>query len=302
TDETAVVPPVPAAPRRPVPPPLDEAAASRPRAPRRTPQPAVPPPPGDGYATGPARGPHRRRTALIIGVLVLLAIAGGVAVGLTAGGDDDPRTVASDPGTTTTDPPTTTTAPTTDTTTSVPTTPTTTTTPSTTETSTPGDTMRVDGGGTVAPADGEGALTDGTATAAYRAPQAAWSAVVARPGGGWAAPTRTWLTAGRLSRLRQSGPGGRVIIIDHTPREAATFDPSRADEQRSVGGTIAGESTAFVFRDAEFVPECGRLTCVDIPVNAGPNGPGWGILVAAPTVDEALADATLVARSVAPGG
>ncbi|MCK9248527.1 MAG: serine/threonine protein kinase [Solirubrobacteraceae bacterium] len=299
TDETAVAAAVPQPPRRPTP-PLDETTASRPRAPRRTAAPPLSPPPPTTPDPSPGRG-GGRRTAVIVGVLALLAAGGGVAIGLSAGGDDDPRTVASDPGTTTTPRTTTTTdtssVPTTPTAPTVPTTPTT-----TTETAGPATTMRVEGGGTIRTDEGQGALTDGTATATYRAPQGAWSGIVARPGGGWAAPARTWLTAGRLSRVRQSGPGGRVLIVDHTPHEPATFDPSRADEQRSVGGTIAGESTAFVFRDAEFVPECGRLVCVDIPVNVGANGPGWGVLVAAPTVDEALADATLVARSIAPGG
>jgi len=163
------------------------------------------------------------------------------------------------------------------------------------------DPAPVAGGGTIAPAAGE-PLPAGGEPASYADPSGSWRTLLARPRGGWGAPARTSEAGGRRFRLRQAGPDGRLILVDHTPALPATFEARPGDERRPIAGTAFGAVEGYGFRGRRLVgvPECRRSFCVDVPLNAGPGGPGWGVLVAAPTPDEAWATATRVAVATGP--
>ncbi|MGX6449994.1 hypothetical protein ACVU7I_18310, partial [Patulibacter sp. S7RM1-6] len=140
--------------------------------------------------------------------------------------------------------------------------------------------------------------------ATYTAPEDAWSTLVAEPRRGWLAPVRSSRSGGALFRLRQRGPDGRLIIVDHTPSQAAAFDASGGVlETRTIAGTRYGDVQGYRFKDARIgsIPECASLECVDIPLNASDGGPGWGVLVAAPTPDEAWGLAERIARTTGSG-
>jgi hypothetical protein len=170
--------------------------------------------------------------------------------------------------------------------------------------------ITVSGGGTVrggAPENdpGEGApLPADGAAATYVAADGTWRTLVARPDGDWSKPTRSSQSGGALLRLRQRGPEGRLILVDHTPKQKAAFDTSNVLETRTIGGTAFGEATGYRFNDARIssIPECASAQCVDVPLNASENGPGWGVLVAAPTAEEAWGLAERVVRATGPTG
>jgi hypothetical protein len=170
--------------------------------------------------------------------------------------------------------------------------------------------ITVSGGGTIrggAPENdpGQGApLPANGAAATYVSSDGSWRTLVARPGGGWSKPTRSSQSGGALIRLRQRGPEGRLILVDHTPKQKAAFDTSNVLETRTIGGTAFGEATGYRFNDARIasIPECAKAQCVDVPLNAAESGPGWGVLVAAPTADEAWALVERVVRATGPTG
>ncbi|MDX8152425.1 protein kinase [Patulibacter brassicae] len=156
----------------------------------------------------------------------------------------------------------------------------------------------VEGGGVLRA--GSGAPIAGAPPAEYLAADQGWRTALPAPAeGGWAPPSRTARSGGALHRVRQSGPGGRVVIVDHTPGQAASFASRRDDERRAVPGTAAGTATGYGFSDRRIsgIPECGAGYCVDVPLNLGPDGPGWGVLAAAPTADEAWATAIRIAQA-----
>ena len=247
--------------------------------------------------------------ALVVGGL-LVALVVVVALALQGGdGDDGSRTTAREPDgtatrterTTTDEEPTgTSTAEQPATTESEP--------PPTTEEAPPADgEVAVRGGGSIAagPASREPAadqpLPEGGVPANYVAADGSWGTLVARPGNGWNRPRRTG-EGSALERLRQSGPGGRLILVDHTPAQAASFDTSNVLETRTITGTRFGDVQGYRFQDGRIgsIPECSRLQCVDVPLNRGEQGPGWGVLVAAPTPEEAWATAERVVRATGP--
>jgi hypothetical protein len=169
------------------------------------------------------------------------------------------------------------------------------------------DEVAVQGGGTVAagaatrdPAAGQPLAGTGV-PADYVAPDGSWRTLVARPGDGWEVPRRIE-RGSALARMRQEGPGGRLILVDHTPRQAAAFETSNVLETRTITGTRLGDATGYRFSDARIgsIPECSRLQCVDVPLNQSDKGPGWGVLVAAPTAEEAWATVERVARATGP--
>jgi serine/threonine-protein kinase len=321
-------PVVPRTPPRPTPP------AGTPRAPRLREDPTRVEPvvaqraahPGrprdeDPYDEPPYEDPQdeRRGTppwllpALVVAALLVAVVVVG-ALALGGGSGDDPQadaatTTERERETTTERAPTTTEAATTE----EP--------PATTEQAPPtttaedpdpaGDDVSVAGGGTLVagdaandPAAGTPLAGDGVA-ATYAAPDGTWTTLLARPSDDWDAPERTQQSGGALARLRQSGPDDRLILVDHTPDQAATFDTAAGVlETRQVSGTAFGAPSGYRFKDARIasIPECETLQCVDIPLNASEDGPGWGVLVAAPTAEEAWATATRVARATRQSG
>ncbi|WP_022930059.1 serine/threonine-protein kinase [Patulibacter americanus] len=289
-------------------------AAAGPRTAR--PAAAAPPagPPHDPGAPGDGRGggsPKRWILPAVVGVLLLAVIVAAVALGLGGSGGDDTRAETST-RTTTRDRPASTVS-----TAETPATPepepegTTEEPPTTTEEADPAAAdITVSGGGTVrggAPENdpGQGApLPADGAAATYVSSDGSWRTLVARPGGGWSKPTRSSQSGGALIRLRQRGPEGRLILVDHTPKQKAAFDTSNVLETRTIGGTAFGEATGYRFNDARIasIPECASAQCVDVPLNASESGPGWGVLVAAPTADEAWALVERVVRATGPTG
>ncbi|CAB4907512.1 unannotated protein [freshwater metagenome] len=313
--------PTPTEPRTRVAPvarPREEPTPTEPRtrvAPVRTPAAA-----SSGAGSGPPDGPdgpsrHGGGTppwlvpVLVVGGL-LLALVVVLALALGGGDGGDSRTTEADGASTRTtsstertdeEPPTETSAADAPATTEAP--------PSTTEGAPPAqDAVEVEGGGSIAggaatrdSAAGQPLAGSGT-PADYVAADGGWRTLVNRPGDGWEAPTRSMQGGGTLERLRQSGPDGRLILVDHTPSQAASFDTSDVLETRTITGTRFGDRPAYRFRDGRIgsIPECSRLQCVDAPLNQGDRGPGWGVLVAAPTAAEAWATAERVIRATGP--
>jgi hypothetical protein len=245
-------------------------------------------------------------------VLLLAVVGTAVALGLGGPGGDDTRAETSTRTTTRERPATTTSTaetpatpePETEGTTEEPP-------PTTTEgADATADDLTVSGGGTVrggAPENdpGQGApLPADGAAATYVSADGTWRTLVARPDGGWSKPTRSSQSGGALIRLRQRGPEGRLILVDHTPKQQAAFDTSNVLETRTIGGTAFGEATGYRFNDARIasIPECASAQCVDVPLNASEDGPGWGVLVAAPTAEEAWGLAERVVRATGPTG
>lgn len=291
-------------------------AAAAPRTARPAAAAAGPPagPPYDPGAPTDGRGggsPKRWILPAVVGVLLLAVVVAAVVFGLGGSSDDDTRAETST-RTTTRDRPTTR-----ESTADTPATPepepegTTEEPPTTTEEADPAaDDITVSGGGTVKagapegdPGQGAPLPADGAA-ATYVSADGDWRTLVARPAGGWSKPTRSSQSGGALIRLRQRGPEGRLILVDHTPKQQASFDTSKVLETRTIAGTAFGDATGYRFNDARIasIPECASAQCVDVPLNASENGPGWGVLVAAPTADEAWGLAERVVRSTGPTG
>nr|WP_282599929.1 serine/threonine protein kinase [Patulibacter sp. SYSU D01012] len=326
--------PAPVAPRRPTPPGAvppaprmrDEATGERTRvAPPADRTRVAPTPPAGPRAARPGGGvppvdpaaPPRQGASrwLLPGLAVaalLVALAVVVVLGLRPGDDGDDaradrgdRTTTRERTRTRTQRATTAQAPASPETTPTEATPP----PTTTGPSPDGGERSVRGGGTLAPGapdgdPGSGAPLPGDGGAAtYTAPDGSWRALLAEPGNGWRSPTRTSQSGGALFRLRQRGPDGRLILVDHTPSQPARFDTGPGVlETRTLSGTRFGDVQAYRFKDARIgsIPECASLECVDVPLNEGEGGPGWGVLVAAPTPDEAWGLADRVARTLAP--
>ena len=96
------------------------------------------------------------------------------------------------------------------------------------------------------------------------------------PGGAaWSEPEVSTPSDGIL-RTRLAGPDGLEVIIDHTPGEAATFKPADRCRQTSLPGVPY--AAKCVFSGGSLEP-CRRARCVDYLMNAGVDGPGWGVLV-----------------------
>ncbi|WP_026910230.1 serine/threonine-protein kinase [Patulibacter minatonensis] len=246
--------------------------------------------------------------AVVVGVLVvaLIVVVALAFKGGDDGGDGPSRTTADRPTTTRETRSTTEEAPaTTDeeppaTTDAAP--------PATTDAAPPTDEeVDVEGGGTLSagpatrdPAAGTPLAKTGVA-ADYVAPDGSWRTMLVRPGNGWEAPARTTQSAG-LDRVRQSGPKGRLLLVDHTPTQPASFDTTGVLDQMTVTGTAFGDVTGYRFKDGRIgsIPECASLQCVDFPLNQSDQGPGWGVLVAAPTAAEAWATAERVVRATGP--
>jgi hypothetical protein len=118
-------------------------------------------------------------------------------------------------------------------------------------------------------------------------------------GQGWSEPTETDVSDG-LHRTRLTGPGGLEVIIDSTPGEAATFKP--ADRCRQASLPTVPYSARCVFSGGTLAP-CRRSRCVDYLMNAGVDGPGWGVLVGGgPDFAETERVARRIARALTPAG
>ena len=116
-------------------------------------------------------------------------------------------------------------------------------------------------------------------------------------GDDWSEPTITKISDG-LIRTRQVGPSGLEVIIDSTPDEAATFKPANRCRQASL--PTVPYSAKCVFSGGGLAP-CRRSRCVDYLMNAGVDGPGWGVLVGGgPDFAEAERIAKRVATALTP--
>jgi hypothetical protein len=94
-------------------------------------------------------------------------------------------------------------------------------------------------------------------------------------GDGWSEPEVETVNAG-LFRTRLAGPDGLEVIIDHTPNEAAIFKP--ADRCQETQLPTVPYAAKCVFQGGSLEP-CRRSRCVDYLMNAGVDGPGWGVVV-----------------------
>ena len=121
-------------------------------------------------------------------------------------------------------------------------------------------------------------------------------------GPGWAEPSQSQPTPGRLFRTNVRGPEGLFVIIDFTPFEPAGFG-GRYESRTEVGQTAFGSATRYVFTGGR-LPECQRSTCVDYIINGGGTEGGSGFAVLAGGDDAATTGqiAQMVAESVTPIG
>ena len=115
-------------------------------------------------------------------------------------------------------------------------------------------------------------------------------------GDGWLEPAEEKVSD-NLSRTTLAGPGGLVVIIDSTPNEAATFKPANRCSQVSVPNVPY--AAKCVFRGGSLAP-CQRSRCVDYLLNAGVDGPGWGVLVGGGDFRDSNSIAGRVAESLEP--
>ena len=100
-----------------------------------------------------------------------------------------------------------------------------------------------------------------------------------------------------IIRTRLAGPGGLEVIIDHTPSEAATFKPADRCEQTTLPGVPY--AAKCVFEGGSLEP-CQRARCIDYLMNAGVDGPGWGVLVGGGDFKEAQRIARRIANTLTP--
>jgi serine/threonine protein kinase len=115
-------------------------------------------------------------------------------------------------------------------------------------------------------------------------------------GDGWSEPKEIRISEG-ISRTRIVGPGGLEVIIDSTPGEAATFKPANRCRQTTL--PTVPYAAKCVFRGGSLAP-CRRARCVDYLMNAGVDGPGWGVLAGGGDFAEAERIAKRVATALTP--
>jgi hypothetical protein len=236
------------------------------------PLPPAPPPPQPraapaAYAAPPPPPPARRGNGPLIAAGIVLAAVIGVCVALlatgTLGGGDDEESTTSADTTTTDEPATDTTGETTVT---------------TTET-TPDE-----------PAP--------TRFERFTSEPGAFEALMPT-GEDWSEPEVETVGEG-IFRTRLSGPDGLEVIVDHTPDEAATFKP--ADRCQETKLPTVPYAAKCVFSGGSLAP-CQRSRCVDYLMNAGVDGPGWGVLVGGgPDFAETERIARRIATSLTPAG
>ena len=112
----------------------------------------------------------------------------------------------------------------------------------------------------------------------------------------WSEPEVSEPSAG-IIRTSLAGPGGLEVIIDHTPAEAATFKPADRCEQTTLPGVPY--AAKCVFEGGSLEP-CQRARCIDYLMNAGVDGPGWGVLVGGGDFKEAQRIARRIATTLTP--
>ena len=223
------------------------------------------PPPQHGWPEPPRHG--RNNTALIAAAVALVAVAGVIAALLatgTLGGGEDK------------DEPATTEAASTATTTTEPTTEEEPETVTRTETAPPPATTEFEP--VTSEAGGFEALLPS--------------------GGEWSEPDVSTVGEG-IVRISLAGPNGLEVIIDHTPNEAATFKPADRCTETSLPGVPY--AAKCVFQGGSLEP-CRRSRCVDYLMNAGVDGPGWGVLVGGGDFAETERIAKRIATTLTPLG
>ena len=95
-------------------------------------------------------------------------------------------------------------------------------------------------------------------------------------GEGWSEPDVTSMSGGAIIRTTVTGPDGHEVIIDHTPNEAATFEPS--DRCVESDHPNVQYSAHCEFTGGSLAP-CQRARCIDDLLNANVDGPGWAVVV-----------------------
>jgi hypothetical protein len=130
----------------------------------------------------------------------------------------------------------------------------------------------------------------------YTSQQGGFDTVVPA-GDDWSEPEEIKVSDG-LSRTRVVGPDGLELLIDSTPGEAATFKP--ADRCQETQLPTVPYAAKCVFSGGGLAP-CKRSRCVDYLMNAGVDGPGWGVLAGGgPDFAEAERVAKRVATALTP--
>ncbi|HEX8053427.1 MAG TPA: hypothetical protein VF517_10575, partial [Thermoleophilaceae bacterium] len=115
-------------------------------------------------------------------------------------------------------------------------------------------------------------------------------------GADWSEPDVSTVGEG-IVRTRLTGPDGLEVIIDHTPAEAATFKPADRCNQTSL--PTVPYAAKCVFQGGSLEP-CQRARCVDYLMNAGVDGPGWGVLVGGGDFAETERIAKRIATTLTP--
>lgn len=113
-------------------------------------------------------------------------------------------------------------------------------------------------------------------------------------GAGWGNPSQSRPTDSELYRTNVRGPGGRFVVIDHTPYEPATFG-GKYSSRTEVGHAVFGTAVRYEFQGGS-IPECQRQPCVDYILNDGSSG----FAVLAGGGPNAAAIARTVAESLVP--
>jgi len=119
-------------------------------------------------------------------------------------------------------------------------------------------------------------------------------------GSGWASPSQSEPTPGRLFRTNVRGPNGVFVAIDFTPFETAKFG-GRYSTRTEVGQTAFGSATRYEFQGGR-LPECQQSACVDFIINGNGASGGSGFAVVAGGGAGAAQIARTVADSVTPVG
>ena len=154
----------------------------------------------------------------------------------------------------------------------------TTVTPST-EVATDSEPQRIGNGGAGSSA-AEPAAPAASATQTYRAyspsdPSYGYTAHLPY-GPGWSEPVESYPTGGALLRTTVRGPGGILLLIDHTPGEVPDLGGGY-DSSRVVPQPAYGVATEYTFSTSELISECSSRPCVDYLIEDGSGG-GWGVL------------------------
>jgi len=159
---------------------------------------------------------------------------------------------------------------------------------------------RTTSGGVSAPIGAGSSTTQSSSPVAYRDYTGPAFQAKIPTGAGWATPSQSEPTPGRLFRTNVRGPSGLFVAIDFTPLEAAKFG-GRYATRTEVGQTAFGSATRYEFQGGR-LPECQSSPCIDYIINGNGASGGSGFAVVAGGGAGAAQIAQTVANSVTPVG